>query len=577
MHSEPRPYERNPRYPATGGAVVTGWDTAVATLPDRPTVLALDGPAALDWHEAARGIAGALRARSTEVATVDVRDRWSPAAVDRLCVPDADADAFFLPLAEFEMGDLFDGQLSVPRPATGVLLVFGPGAALCSPDLIWWADLPKRYAESAVTAGTLPLGVNLGRPRTPGELRSLFYTDWPVTDRHRDALAPRIDRWIDVQDPGAPASLDGTAVRATLTALAGQPVRTRPYFNSTPWGGRWAADKLGFEPVNGNTALGYELIAPEAGVLVGQSAGAQVELPFQLLCVLHPERFLGTEVHQRYGTSFPIRFDYLDTVGGGNLSLHCHPREQYMRETFGWPYTQHETYYVTASEPGAQVFLGLRQSADVDILRKEVEASATDGVPLRVEDHVQTFPAEPGRLFMIPAGTPHASGAGNLVLEISATPYLYSLRFYDWLRRSTSGAPRPLSHRHAFANLDTGRRGPQVAEDLAQRPRTVREGAGWREEIIGALPEMFYAVHRFVLDGTSPADDDTEGRFHILNVAAGDGVVVETADGRRHDLAFAETLTVPAAVGGYRLHPVGAGPVQVVKSWVTPLAPVTPS
>ncbi|MFF4244869.1 class I mannose-6-phosphate isomerase [Streptomyces sp. NPDC001822] len=569
MHSEPRPYERNPRYPAAG-PVATGWDEAVATLPTGPVVLALDGPPALDWERTARELAAALRARAVDVSALDVREHWSPAAVERLCVPDAGADAFFLPLAEFTMADLFEGPLTVERPTGGVLLVYGPGAALCAPDLLWWADLPKRYAESAVASGTLPVGANLGRPGVPGELRSLFYTDWPVSDRHRDALAPVMDRWIDVQDSRTPVSLDGETFRATLAGLARQPVRTRPYFNSTPWGGRWASDNLGFEPVDGNTALGYELIAPEAGVLVGPDAGTVVELPFQLLCVLHPEQFLGTEVHRSHGTSFPIRFDYLDTVGGGDLSLHCHPQERYMRDTFGWPYTQHETYYVTASEPGSRVLLGLRQSTDVDILRKEVEASATHGTPLRVEDHIQAFPAEPGQLYMIPAGTPHASGAGNLVLEISATPYLYSLRLYDWLRRTGSGVPRPLSHRHAFANLDAGRRGREVVEDLVQQPRVRREGTGWREEVLGALPEMFYAVHRFVLDGTEAAHDDTEGRFHILNVAAGDGVVVETADGRRHDLAFAETLTVPASVGGYRLHPVGPHPVQVIKSLVTP-------
>ncbi|WTP83487.1 class I mannose-6-phosphate isomerase [Streptomyces sp. NBC_00178] len=550
--------------------MVPGWDGAVAALPAGPLVLALDGPAALDWDRAATELASALRARDVAVSALDVREQWSPEAVERLCVPGPGADAFFLPLAEFTMADLFDGAPAVERPTDGVVLVFGPGAAGCAPDLVWWVDLPKRYAESAVASGVLPVGANLGRPGVPGELRSLFYTDWPVSDRHRDALAPVIDRWIDVQDPRTPVSMDGETLRATLAGLARQPVRTRPYFNSTPWGGQWAARNLGFGAEGGNTALGYELIAPEAGVLVGPDTGALVELPFQLLCVLHPEEFLGAEVHHSHGTSFPIRFDYLDTVGGGSLSLHCHPQERYMRDVFGWPYTQHETYYVTASEPGSRVLLGLRESIDVDILRKEVEASAAHGTPLRVEDHIQTFPAEPGQLYMIPAGTPHASGAGNLVLEISATPYLYSLRLYDWLRRSGSGVPRPLSHRHAFANLDAGRRGRDVVDDLVQRPRVLREGTGWREEIIGALPEMFYAVHRVVLDGTRPSEDDTEGRFHILNVAAGEGVVVETADGRCHDMAFAETLTVPASVGGYRLHPVGSGPVQVIKSLVTP-------
>lgn len=570
MH-QPRPYERNPRYPATGGTVVAGWAAAMADVPRTPAVLALDGPAALDWTATADALADALRQRGDRVTVLDARGLWSAAAVERLCVPAADADPFFLPLAGFSMADLFDfAATGVPaRPDDGVLLVFGPGAALCSPDLVWWADLPKRYAEEAVAHGSLPLGVNLGRPGVPGELRSLFYTDWPVTDRHRDSLAPRIDRWVDLQNPRSPASLDGAALRETLNALAQGPVRTRPFFNSTPWGGRWAARELGFTPAHGSTALGYELIAPEAGVLVGEDADAQVELPFQLLCELHPGQFLGEPVHRRFGTSFPIRFDYLDTIGGGNLSLHLHPREQYMREVFGWPYTQHETYYVTAHEPGARVFLGLRESMDVDVMREEVRAAIDDGVPLRVEDHIQTHPSQAGQLFMIPAGTPHASGAGNLVLEISATPYLYPLRFYDWLRTSGSGAPRPLSYGHGFANLDSTRRGDDVVKDLVQQPRTLREGGGWREELLGALPEMFYAVHRFVIEGPGPADDDTGGRFHILNVSAGDGVVVEYAGGHHHDLAFAETLTVPAGVGPYRLRPVGQGPVHVVKALVT--------
>ena len=46
-------------------------------------------------------------------------------------------------------------------------------------------------------------------------------------------------------------------------------------------------------------------------------------MPFQLLVALHPQPVLGDEVTATFGTSFPIRFDYLDTVGGGHLSIHC--------------------------------------------------------------------------------------------------------------------------------------------------------------------------------------------------------------------------------------------------------------
>ncbi|UIR22492.1 hypothetical protein LXH13_38055 [Streptomyces spinosirectus] len=570
MPSASRSYDPHPSYEPVDGQVTAGWPAAVAGLPTGPLVLAVDGPAALDWSALGDGLSSALRAAGREVEPVDVHRHYAPSAADRIAARPVPADdPFFTPLSEAQVADLFD---SAPRPerpqGDGVVVVFGPGAALCDPDVLWYADLPKRYAEAAVAHGQLPVGVNLGRPDQPGELVRLFYTDWPVLDRHRDAHVTRVERWIDMQDAATPASLDGATLRSTLEHLSRGPVRTRPYFNSTPWGGQWAASELGFTPQAGNTALGYELIAPEAGVLVGEKNGPQVEIPFQLLCVLHPLAMLGEEVHRTFGTSFPIRFDYLDTIGGGNLSLHCHPQERYMREVFGWPYTQHETYYVTASEPGAQVLLGLTEHADLDVMRRQVEDAIDQGTPLPVEDHVQTHPATVGQLFMIPAGTPHASGAGNLVLEVSATPYLYSLRFYDWLRKDATGASRPLPYEHGFANLDTARRGEDVTKDLIQQPRTLRAGDGWREEVIGALPEMFYAVHRLVVAPDADIADDTAGRFHILNVAAGQGAVIETRDAGRHFLAFAETITVPAASGPYRVRSVGTDEVHLVKALV---------
>ncbi|WP_210569359.1 class I mannose-6-phosphate isomerase [Streptomyces sp. GESEQ-4] len=570
MHSASRAYDPHPSYDAVDGQVIAGWPAAVATLPSGPLALAVDGPAALDWGALADGLATALRSAGREVELLDVRGHYAPSATERITARPVPADdPFFTPLSQAQVADLFDSVQQAERSLNdGVLVVFGPGAALFGTDVLWYADLPKRYAEAAVAHGQLPVGVNLGRAGEPGDLVRLFYTDWPVLDRHRDAYAGRIDRWIDMQDTASPTSLDGTALRGTLAHLAGGPVRTRPYFNSTPWGGQWAASELGFTPQAGNTALGYELIAPEAGVLIGEEGGAQVEVPFQLLCVLHPMDMLGQEVHRRFGTSFPIRFDYLDTMRGGNLSLHCHPQEQYMREVFGWPYTQHETYYVTDSEAGAQVLLGLTEHADVDAMRHQVEDAITDGTPLPVDDHIQTHPATVGQLFMIPAGTPHASGAGNLVLEVSATPYLYSLRFYDWLRKDATGASRPLPYEHGFANLDTARRGEDVTKDLIQRPRTLRAGEGWREEVIGALPEMFYAVHRLVVAPAAGVVDDTADRFHILNLASGQGAVIETSDGRTHFLAFAETITVPAAVGSYRVRAVGDDEVHLVKALV---------
>ncbi len=434
-------------------------------------------------------------------------------------------------------------------------------------DVLWYADLPKRFAEAAVGSGT---GHNLGQQAgaPAGTTKRLFFIDWPILDRQRDEILPRVEFWIDMQDAGSPALLEGATLRATLAELALRPFRTRPTFNTTPWGGHWAQRTLGQNPGSVNTALGYELIAPEAGVLIGAEDGPQVELPFQLIVATHPVELLGDSVHRVFGTSFPVRFDYLDTVDGGNLSVHCHPQEPYMRSVFGWPYTQHESYYVMVGSETQRVFLGLRDDADVGAFYRDASKADDDGTPLEITRYVPTFPATPHQLFMIPGGTPHGSGKGNVVLEISATPYLYSLRFYDWLRQGIDGELRPVHVDHAFKNLDTTRRGEAVARDLVQKPRLLRQGDGWHEEVLGALPEMFFEVRRTVLSPGAVADDATDGKFHVLNVVEGEGILLEPVEGTAHSLVYAETLVVPAAVGPYTLSPLGPGGARVVKALV---------
>lgn len=561
-------YEANPVHPAVGGGVDAGWARPVSDLPQDSCTVALDGPTAVAWDRVVGELAARLRADGRQVLTRDVRDDWVPWTefVVRTGGGDLAADPDFARLATVDASALFDADPDVPDPPPGgVAVLYGPGAALAVHDVLWYADLPKRFAEAAL--GT-PDARNLGAGRSgpPATSRRLFYIDWPVLDRHRDSLLPGLDRWFDTQGSEV-TSIRGDVLRASARSLTGRPFRTRPVFNTTPWGGHWAQRRLGMNPSAKNTALGYELIAPESGVLLGDEDGPRTEIPFAAVVALEPVRLLGARVHEAFGPSFPIRFDYLDTSGGGNLSVHCHPQADYMHQVFGWPYTQHETYYVVHTEPGRKVYLGLLADTDVSEFHERAHRADADGVPFDVEDFVQTFPAELHRLFLVPAGTPHGSGAGNVVLEVSATPYLYSLRFYDWLRHGSNGAQRPVHVEHAFANLDGGRRGNAVTRELVQPPRTIRDGDGWREELLGALPEMFYEVRRIRLDGGS-APCQTGGGFEVLTVVDGAGVVIDWAGGCR-ELAYAETIVLPAALDRYDVTAVD-GPAMVVTARVSP-------
>jgi mannose-6-phosphate isomerase class I len=558
-------YDPNPRYPVVGTEPMSGYEGPVSELAARrPCVVAVDGPAALPWERVTADLGEALRAAGTSSRVTDIRT--SLVAWDeirrRTATFELPGDPVFGRIFDGSLVDLFDRLPRVPAADADVTLVFGPGSSLVEHDVLWYADLPKRQSLAAVRQGKTP---NLGQPvGQPGTEQRLFFVDWPVLDRHKQSLAERIDRYLDLSDARSPRSLDGETLRRSLYELAGRPFRTRPTYLPGPWGGQWLRRVLGISTEDPNLAWSYELITPESGILLG--AHDPVEVGFELLMAEQGERILGPALAERFGSSFPIRFDYLDTLEGGHLSIQCHPTEQYMRKVFGLPYTQHETYYVMDTRPGAQIFLGLRDDADLEAFRAEAERAQGSGFAFDPERHLQTHPAEQHRLYLIPAGTPHASGAGNVVLEISATPYLYTLRFYDWLRRDLDGDLRPVHLAHAFSNLDARRSCDAVRRELVPEPKMLRTDTGWAELELGRLPDLFFAVHR--LDFEDAARDDASERFHVLNLVAGEEVEIETEAGAVHRLAYAETIVVPASVGRYRIRRVRGGACKVVKAFI---------
>jgi hypothetical protein len=558
-------YDPFPCYPVAGGKVEFGSDALAEDLVrTRPAVVALDGPAALPWERVVGRLREALVAAGVACQAVDVRGflaGWDEVR-RRTAGSELSGDPVFARLADGSLAALFDGPpRRVARLDAEVTLAFGPGSALVAHERLWYLDVPKRLTLQAVQRGQAG---NLGQPPgQPGTEQRHLFVDWPLLDRHRDTLVARMDRFVDLTDPDVPHWLDGGPLRASLKALSVAPFRTRPTFQPGSWGGQWLRRRLGVQTDAPNLAWSYELVAPEAGLLLGSSP--TVEVPFGMLLAEHAEAVMGGPQVERFGRSFPVRFDYLDTVDGGDLSVHCHPLPDAMRTTFGWAYPQHESYYVMVTRPGARIFLGLRDEVDVEQFRLDADRAEELGLAFDIEKYVQTFPAEQHRLYLIPAGTPHGSGEGNVVLEISATPYLYTLRFYDWLRPNLDGSLRPVHLDHAFTNVDVGRRGDAVRH-LIQQPRIDRSAPGFVEEILGAAPELFFEVRRLSFE--EQATDDTAGRFHVLNLVAGQEAVVETAGGHTHRLAYAETMVVPAAVGRYRLRRLRGPACQVVTALV---------
>jgi mannose-6-phosphate isomerase class I len=574
-HHEPTPpgqYDIYPGFAIGPGQIELGHEALAHRLAGQRQVT-IDGQIGVLWDELCARLNAALAGLGKRAAWVDIEQALRPEAdIDRLVAPYLGGDdPLFGTRFTGELIEFFDAaKLAALRPDPGadVNVVYGCGAALARwAGPVIYIDLPKNEVQYRSRAGSVR---NLGasRPNDPKLMYKRFYfVDWVALGRHKAELMPRIEVVVDEQRPDLPALMDGAALRLALVEMGRSAFRARPWFEPGPWGGQWIKrhipQLLRDAP---NYAWSFELIAPENGLLL-ESDDRLLEVAFDTLMLQEHRAVLG-ESAKRFGYEFPIRFDFLDTFEGGNLSLQCHPRPDYIQRHFGEHFTQDETYYILDCQPGALVFLGFCDDVDPAAFRAALERSQREAVPVEVERFIHSEPAHPHDLFLIPSGTIHCSGANNLVLEISATPYIFTFKMYDWMRLDLDGRPRPLNVKRAFENLRFERQGDRVRAELIARPRVLSQGEGWRRVHLPTHAEHFYDVHR--IEFTQGVEATTDGSCQVMNVVEGEAVLLETPNGRRQRFNYAETFVIPAGAEHYRLTNLGKPMAKVVVAFVKP-------
>ena len=563
-------YNKRPfvEVPASGDACVVGWDEIAARLSSRAghDRLIVDCYPGANEEEITRELAARLHPELVIRAHEALK---TEAEINRLCEPFLGAnDPVFGFLSPLTLNDFFDsGKVAGLRrrieSARGRMLVVGIGAALLSDrGLVVYADLARWEIQRRQRAKEIGnLAVSNAQAAASLKYKRAFFIDWRAADRWKKPLLARMDFLLDTNDPAVPKFATGEAVRRGLMEAVKRPFRVVPFFDPGPWGGQWMKDVCGLDKTAVNYAWCFDCV-PEENSLLLRMGGRDVEIPAIDLVFTQPRALLGDPVHARFGAEFPIRFDFLDTMDGGNLSFQVHPLTEYIQENFGMHYTQDESYYLLDAAPGACVYLGLKEGVDRAAMVRDLRSAQSGGPPFPDASYVNRFPAKKHDHFLIPAGTCHCSGKNSMVLEISATPYIFTFKMWDWGRVGLDGRPRPIHLEHGLANIQWERTTNWVKRELINRVSPMGSGPGWREERTGLHAREFIETRRHWFTG--PVSHDTgsmeRGSVNVLNLVEGTEAIVESPDAAfaPFPVHYAETFIVPAAVGRYTVRPAGS-------------------
>lgn len=314
------------------------------------------------------------------------------------------------------------------------------------------------------------------------------------------------------------------------------PLLMRPALHTKPWGGPRLQTVLHKalptdEPYGESWEL-HDTATIDNGPLAGRALGDALRE--------YGHALVGPDNDPAVG--FPLLAKFLDAAEW--LSIQVHPNDAQAQQLDGEPRGKSEAWYVLATEPGAQLIVGVQPGTPPDALAQAIRDTTLERLLVYVEVQV-------GDVLPVTPGTIHALGPGLLIYEIQQSSDL-TYRLYDWGRMGLDGKPRPLHIEKSLA-----------VSNLQSLP-PIKHTAGNTMPVVDIVQTPYFTtlLHQMTPRNGTRITLDTQGRqFHILTIIEGQATV--EAEGTRLDVAMGQTALIPASVGRYTL----AGEARILRSF----------
>jgi mannose-6-phosphate isomerase len=328
------------------------------------------------------------------------------------------------------------------------------------------------------------------------------------------------------------------------------PLRFEPIFMERLWGGRRLESVLGKRLPPGKRIGESWEISDHGSWSTTIANGPLRGTSLRDLTRSAPQAMIRAAAHQGGtpvgdGRQFPLLIKWIDAHE--KLSIQVHPPDGHPRLPPGES-GKTECWFIADADPTAELYIGLRRGIDRQTLARDLARGTVDQC-------LNAIPAQPGDFLFVPAGTPHAIGAGVLLAEIQQTSDT-TFRLWDWNRVDpNTGLPRSLHVEAAIDSIDFNDAPPYLR--LGSRTYSPRR----TKMLLDSDRCSHFVVAHHSIDSPLPLGEST--RFHILICLSGSGSVA--GNGTEVTIARGDCLLLPAS-GPFTCHPTPH--LELLDTWV---------
>jgi mannose-6-phosphate isomerase len=246
------------------------------------------------------------------------------------------------------------------------------------------------------------------------------------------------------------------------------------------------------------------------------------------------DAFLGPDHVARFGAEPGFLVKLLDA--GVRLPVHWHPDRSFARTHLDSCSGKTEAWVIIEADPGALVYLGWRD----DVSPERMREWHAEQEPAAVLAAMHRVPVAPGDTVLVPAGTPHAIGAGILLVELQEPTDFSVLLEWRGFSDEPTGDLR-IGFDVALGSVD----GRAISDERLAELLSSRSAEGEVEHLFPADADPYFRAERI------SGGDVMDAGFAIVVVVDGTGSLA--TDAGEVAVSRGDTLLVPWAAGASEL------------------------